>query len=69
LKSINSWPAAVPFAGPWLIFGLSGFLVERKCALEFEHPRHAYNIDEGKEEPKDRSIDSRTEMLRRILFE
>jgi flagellar motor protein MotB len=50
-------------------FGLSGFLIERKSGMEFEHPKPAYNIDEGKEEPKDRSIDARTEMLRRILFD
>lgn len=50
-------------------FGLSGFLIERKSGPEFEHPKPAYNIDEGQDEEKDRSIDSRTEMLRRILFQ
>lgn len=50
-------------------FGLSGFLIERKSGPEFEHPKPAYNIDEGNEEEKDRSIDARTEMLRRVLFQ
>jgi outer membrane protein OmpA-like peptidoglycan-associated protein len=49
--------------------GLSGFLIERKSGPEFDHPKPAYNIDEGKDEEKDRSIDARTEMLRRILFQ
>ncbi|MEJ5259273.1 MAG: flagellar motor protein MotB [Anaerohalosphaeraceae bacterium] len=49
--------------------GLSGFLIENKSSQEFEHPKPTYNIDEGKDEEKDRSIDARTEILRRILFE
>lgn len=50
-------------------FGLSGFLINQKSGPEFEHPRPAYNIDEGQDEEEDRSIDSHTEMLRRILLE
>lgn len=50
-------------------FGLSGFLINQNSGPEFEHPKPAYNIDEGNDEPEDRSIDSQTEMLRRILLE
>jgi len=49
--------------------GLNGLFGARKSVLEFEHSKSTYNIDEGKDEPKDRSIDARTEMLRRILFD
>jgi len=50
-------------------FGLSGFLINRNSGPEFEHPKPAYNVNEGKDEKEDRSIDSQTEMLRRILME
>ncbi|HOQ03812.1 MAG TPA: flagellar motor protein MotB [Anaerohalosphaeraceae bacterium] len=49
--------------------GLSGFLIENKSGPEFKHPKPAYNIDEGMDEEKDRSIDARMEMLRRVLFQ
>ena len=50
-------------------FGLSGFLVNRSSGPQFDHPKQMYRVDEGKDEPEDRSIDSQTEMLRRALME
>ncbi len=50
-------------------FGMAGFLVSQKSGPEFQHPKPAYNIDEGEDEPENRSIDSQTEMLRRVLLE
>ena len=50
-------------------FGLAGYLVNQSSGPQFEHPKPAYNVDEGKDEKEDRSIDSKTEMLRRILLE
>lgn len=50
-------------------FGLSGYLFNQNSGPEFEHPKPAYNIDEGDDEPEDRSIDAQKEMLRRIMLE
>jgi len=50
-------------------FGLSGYLISQSSGMEFEHPKQMYNVDEGNDEPEDRSIDAHTEMLRRILLD
>jgi chemotaxis protein MotB len=50
-------------------FGLSGFLVSQKSGPDFDHPKPMYRVDEGQDEPEDRSVDAQTEMLRRILLE
>lgn len=50
-------------------FGLSGFLISRSSGPELEHPKPKYRIDEGQDEKQDRSIDSKTEMMRRILMD
>jgi chemotaxis protein MotB len=50
-------------------FGLSGSLFSRRSGLDFNHPKAKYKVDEGQDEPDDRSIDSEMEMLRRQLLD
>jgi len=50
-------------------FGLSGFLISKSSRSQFEYPKPKYNIDEGNDQPKDRSLDAHTEMMRRILLD
>ena len=50
-------------------FGLAGFLISQSSGPQFEHPKQMYRVDEGKDEPEDRSIDAQTETLRRVLME
>lgn len=50
-------------------FGLSGFLINQSSGPQFEHPKPMYRVNEGRDEPEDRSVDAQTEMLRRILLE
>ena len=49
-------------------FGISGFLFSKHMEPQFEHPKVKYHIDQGKDEPQDRSIDAQTEMLRRTIM-
>jgi flagellar motor protein MotB len=49
--------------------GLSGFSAKRKPEMKMEETKTTYDIDEGKDKPENRSIDSHTEMLRRIMLE
>lgn len=50
-------------------FGLSGYLFSSHSGPEFDHPKAKYRVDEGQDEPEERSIDSETEMLRRIILD
>ncbi len=50
-------------------FGIPGRSTRYKQSIELENQQSSYDIDEGKDKPEDRSIDSHTEMLRRILLE
>ena len=50
-------------------FGLSGFLINHDDGVDLDHPKPKYQIDEGKDEENDRSIDPETEMVRRALLE
>jgi flagellar motor protein MotB len=50
-------------------FGLAGFSMKNKPDLELEETKATYDIDEGMDKPENRSMDSHTEMLRRIMFE
>lgn len=50
-------------------FGLSGFLINQSSGPQFEHPKPLYRVEEGNDEPEDRSVDAKTEMLRRILLD
>jgi chemotaxis protein MotB len=50
-------------------FGLNGFIVNRTSGPEMDYPQPKYNVDEGQDEKQDRSVDSETEMLRRILMD
>lgn len=37
--------------------------------MEFEYAKPQYDIEEGQDEPENRSIDARTEMLRRVMMD
>jgi chemotaxis protein MotB len=50
-------------------FGLSGSLFSKHSGIDFKHPKPKYKIDEGQDEPDDRSIDSEMEMVRRQLLD
>ena len=50
-------------------FGMSGILVNQSNSPSFEHPQVRYRVDVGQDEPENRSIDAKTEMLRRILMD
>ena len=50
-------------------FGMSGMLSNRSNSSNLEHPKVYYRTDEGQDEPEDRSIDAKTEMLRRVLMD
>ena len=49
--------------------GLSGLLINRSVSSTFDHPKVYYRVDVGQDEPQDRSIDAKTEMLRRVLMD
>ncbi|MHC5083153.1 MAG: flagellar motor protein MotB [Planctomycetota bacterium] len=50
-------------------FGMNGFLISRNSGPEMEHPKPKYRVEEGEDEKENRSIDSETENVRRILME
>jgi flagellar motor protein MotB len=50
-------------------FGMSGLLMNRSNSSNQEHPKVYYRVDDGQDEPEDRSIDAKTEMLRRVLMD
>jgi chemotaxis protein MotB len=50
-------------------FGMSGLLISRANSSTFEHPKVFYRVDSGQDEPENRSIDAKTEMLRRVLMD
>ena len=50
-------------------FGLSGFLINQNSGPDFQHPQSRHSIEDGQDEPDDRSVDAQTEMLRRVMFE
>lgn len=50
-------------------FGLSGFLINRSSGPQMDYPKPKYRVEEGNDENEDRSVDSETEMLRRILMD
>lgn len=49
--------------------GLSGLLTDRALSSTFDHPKVYYRVDAGQDEPQGRSIDAKTEMLRRVLMD
>lgn len=50
-------------------FGMTGMLTQQNSGLEFSHPKVYYRVEVGQDEPEDRSIDAKTEMLRRVLMD
>ncbi len=48
---------------------VSGQGPEAKDGTDFENPKPQYAAEEGQDEPENRSIDAKTEMLRRILMD
>ena len=50
-------------------FGVSGMLLSRSNSAAFEHPQVYHRVDAGQDEPENRSIDAKTEMLRRLLMD
>jgi flagellar motor protein MotB len=49
--------------------GISGPGVEAHDGMEFDYPKPEYAAEEGQDEPENRAIDARTEMLRRIVMD
>ncbi len=50
-------------------FGLSGSLFGTHSGIDFNHQKAKYRVDEGEDEPDDRSIDSEMEMVRRKILD
>lgn len=50
-------------------FGMSGIIFSKNDGKQFNHPRVKYKIDKGEDKKEDRSIDSATEVYRRIIQE
>ena len=50
-------------------FGISGLLMSRSNGSMQEHPKVYYRVDAGEDKPEDRSIDAKTEMLRRVMMD
>lgn len=50
-------------------FGLNGFLVSFSSGPQMEYPKPKYRVDEGNDEMENRSVDSETEMLRRVMLD
>lgn len=50
-------------------FGLSGILFSKTDGSHFDHPLVKYRVSKGNDEVEDRSIDSETEMLRRVIID
>jgi chemotaxis protein MotB len=50
-------------------FGVSGLLMSQSNGANQEHPKAYYRVDAGEDKPEDRSIDAKTEMLRRVLMD
>jgi len=50
-------------------FGISGLLMSRSSGSTQEHPKAYYRVDAGEDKPKDRSIDAKTEMMRRVMMD
>lgn len=49
--------------------GVAGLQSETQENEKFEHPKIEYAVEEGKDEPENRAIDTNTEMLRRIVMD
>lgn len=50
-------------------FGMSGLMMNQANSSTFDHPKVYYRVEAGQDEPENRSIDARTEMLRRLLMD
>lgn len=50
-------------------FGLSGILFSKSDGLQFDHPLIKYRVSKGNDATEDRSIDSETEMMRRVIMD
>ncbi|MHC5061160.1 MAG: flagellar motor protein MotB [Planctomycetota bacterium] len=50
-------------------FGISGSLFGSHGGIDFNHQKAKYRVDEGQDEPEDRSIDFEMEMIRRKILE
>jgi chemotaxis protein MotB len=50
-------------------FGMSGVIMSGSDGMNFEHPKVYHRVDAGQDEPENRSIDAKTEMLRRVLMD
>lgn len=50
-------------------FGMSGLLNSQAKGLEFQHSKVYYRVETGQDEPENRAIDAKTEMLRRVLLD
>lgn len=48
-------------------FGMAGMMFSKDQGDQFSHPKIKYKIEKGEDESEDRSIDSATEVYRRIL--
>ena len=48
-------------------FGMSGVMFSKEQGEQFSHPKIKYKIEKGEDAEEDRSIDSATEVYRRIL--
>jgi len=49
-------------------FGMAGFMVSSKNGPEFGSPKVKHRMSEGEDKPDERSLDSQTEILRRIIL-
>jgi len=50
-------------------FGMSGILFSKSDGSQFEHPLVKYRVRKGNDATEDRSIDSETEMVRRVILD
>lgn len=50
-------------------FGMSGIMMSHLNIPRLDHPTTYFRTDAGQDEPEQRSIDARTEMLRRIIMD
>ena len=50
-------------------FGLSGILFNKSDGSQFEHPLVKYRVSKGNDATEDRSINSETEMIRRVILD
>lgn len=50
-------------------FGLQGFMISRSSGQNFDYAKAQYKVDHKQDEENDRSIDSQTEMVRRIILD